>query len=108
MTSPLSQPLASNPRRPDIAPADPDSQSVAGEEDPGASLDLPAGPDEASASQPFCTLPGALHPGADAAQGTPGTGPAVCRDCGGSGRVANGPCAMCAGSGTVPAGLGGA
>ncbi|MBC7444007.1 MAG: hypothetical protein H7273_00855 [Polaromonas sp.] len=110
MTSPLSQPLASNPRRPDTAPvpADPDSQSVAGEEDPGASLDLPAGPHGPPASQTVSMPPGAIHPGDDAAEGTPGTGQAICRACGGSGRAANGPCPACAGSGAVTAGLGGA
>lgn len=53
--------------------------SVAGEEDPGASLDIPAAP--------------------------PATAEAVCPRCGGSGQVAGAACPECSGSGS-PARLG--
>ncbi|MEJ7688563.1 MAG: hypothetical protein WKG52_17185, partial [Variovorax sp.] len=67
-------------------------QSVAGEEDPGASVE-----------------PAPLRPGDDAPAGTPGTGDALCRKCGGSGRVDGGaPCTECQGTGKVTAGIGGA
>lgn len=56
--------------------------SVAGEEDPGASFDLPAG--------------------------TPGTGETVCPRCGGAGRLGASDCPDCGGSGKVIVGIGGA
>ena len=87
---------------------DEDSQSVAGEEDPGASLDMPAGSAGQSASQPVARPIGVINPGDEAAEGTPGTGEAICRECGGSGRAATGPCPSCRGSGKVTVGLGGA
>jgi hypothetical protein len=47
-------------------------------------------------------------PGDDAPAGTPGTGEAVCRCCGGSGRMADGQaCAECGGTGRVTQGIGG-
>jgi len=49
-----------------------------------------------------------LAPGDEAPPGTPGTGEAVCRRCGGSGRKAGRPCANCAGSGRITRGIGGA
>lgn len=49
------------------------SESVAGEEDPGASLDLPVG--------------------------RPSTGRDACPTCGGSGKIASGTCPDCHGSG---------
>lgn len=61
-------------------------ESVAGEEDPGASIDAPG--DEAPA-------------------GTPGTGEKVCPRCGGSGRLGASSCPECAGTGKVVAGIGG-
>lgn len=85
-----------------------DSQSVAGEEDPGAALDMPAGLAGLPASQSVPRPPDAINPGDEAAEGTPGTGDNICRECGGSGRAANGPCQSCAGSGKVTAALGGA
>jgi hypothetical protein len=66
------------------------TESVAGEEDPGASIDLP------------------IAPGNEAPPGTPGTGEKVCPSCGGSGRGASGPCPVCQGTGKVTAGIGGA
>ena len=100
---------ASIPEKPVKAPepANPYSQSVAGEEDPGASLDILA-TSEKSAVQPVSKPPGAINPGDEAAEGTPGTGEAICRECGGSGRAANGSCPSCNGSGKVTVGLGGA
>ncbi|HEX7889755.1 MAG TPA: hypothetical protein VF522_10380 [Ramlibacter sp.] len=60
--------------------------SVAGEEDPGASFDLPANP-----------------PG-----GTTDTGESVCPQCGGNGRLGGSTCPICQGKGKVIAGIGGA
>jgi hypothetical protein len=53
------------------------SESVAGEEDPGAALDLP----------PV----------------QPGTGSDACPGCGGSGKIASGTCPVCRGTGRRPA-----
>lgn len=61
------------------------SESVAGEEDPGASLDLPQGGDS-----------------------RPGTGGDACPTCGGSGKIASGTCPACKGTGKRAAGAGGA
>jgi len=47
------------------------------------------------------------HPGDEAAPGTPGTGEAVCRRCGGSGQVQGKPCPECDGTGKVTEGIGG-
>ena len=59
-----------------------------------------ASPTPTSAPQP--------NPGDDAPAGTPGTGEAVCRRCGGSGRLADGQaCADCGGTGRVTQGIGG-
>jgi hypothetical protein len=98
-----------------------DSESVAGEEDPGASLDLPdaaphgntpatppgADPPPAADAQVFGNAAGALNPGDEAPAGTPGTGESICRECGGSGRMAEAPCPSCGGSGKVTTGMGG-
>ncbi len=80
------------------------SESVAGEEDPGASLDLPAAPGAVPISEP----PPRLNPGDEAPAGTPGTGENICRECGGSGRVNGAACPSCNGSGKVTVGIGGA
>ncbi|WPH22492.1 hypothetical protein [Variovorax paradoxus] len=70
------------------------AESVAGEEDPGASVDL--------------VQPPPMRPGDEAPQGTPGTGETVCRLCGGSGRSKDGePCPQCGGTGKVNVGIGG-
>jgi hypothetical protein len=61
--------------------------SVAGEEDPGASFDVP---------------------GDQAPPGTPGTGETVCPRCGGSGRLGASDCPECAGTGKINVGIGGA
>lgn len=72
-------------------------QCVAGEEDPGASIDLVSGP----AHPP-------MAPGDEAPPGTPGTGEDVCPRCGGSGRIGETDCPDCAGTGTVIQAIGGA
>lgn len=72
----------------------PDAQSVAGEEDPGASVNVSAP---------------TLRPGDEAAPGTPGTGEGLCRACGGSGVTDAGErCPACEGTGRVTVGIGGA
>ena len=86
------------------APEDAYSQSVAGEEDPGASLDTPASASGGAASAPA----GAMNPGDEAPEGTPGSGENICRECGGSGRVGDAACPSCQGSGKVTVGVGGA
>jgi hypothetical protein len=79
------------------------SQSTAGEEDPGASVDLamsdPAVP--ANRREP-------MSPGDQAPAGTTGTGENVCPDCGGTGKRAGGECSTCQGTGKVTVGIGGA
>lgn len=70
------------------------SESVAGEEDPGASVDL--------------VQPPPMQPGDEAPPGVPGTGETVCRLCGGSGRSKGGEtCPECGGTGKVNVGVGG-
>ena len=85
-----------------------DSQSVAGEEDPGAALDmsgsLPPKPSAATVPTPS----GSVNPGDEAPEGTLGTGEGLCRECGGSGRVGDATCPSCRGSGKVIVGVGGA
>ena len=93
------------------------SESVAGEEDPGASVDMvvrspaspgasdqPAGAQGARAAGP--TPP--MAPGDEAAPGTPGTGEDICRTCGGSGILNGSACPECEGTGKVTVGIGGA
>ncbi|MFL6693114.1 MAG: hypothetical protein ACJ8GO_09150 [Ramlibacter sp.] len=93
------------------------SESVAGEEDPGASVDLavrppaspgasdqPAGASGARAAGP--TPP--MAPGDEAPQGTPGTGEDICRACGGTGILNGGACPECEGTGKITVGIGGA
>lgn len=68
------------------------TESVAGEEDPGASIE-----------------PTDARPGDEAAPGTPGTGEGLCRECGGRGITDAGKtCAACRGTGRVTVGIGGA
>ena len=102
-------PLGTAPMSDDIDLA----QSVAGEEDPGASVDVsaaagksdqPAGRRGDEPSRPQ----GAMRPGDEAPSGTPGTGENICPHCGGSGKMANGPCPVCQGTGKVTVGIGGA
>jgi hypothetical protein len=91
-------------------------ESVAGEEDPGASIELaldtgspgrsdqPAGRrgDEPSGAQ------APMSPGDEAPVGTPGTGETVCPKCGGSGRLGGRDCPECEGTGKINVGIGGA
>ncbi len=87
------------PHRPTHPPAPVDlaRESVAGEEDPGASLD-----------QALTPTPPAPAPGDEAPPGTPGSGEDVCPRCGGSGRIGDGMCPVCSGSGKVNRAIGGA
>lgn len=91
------------------------SESVAGEEDPGASLDMAVGTNipgsgtgNAAGSNPISEPPPSMNPGDEAPPGTPGTGEGICRECGGSGRLAGARCPACDGSGKVIVGVGGA
>ncbi|MFD0666242.1 hypothetical protein ACT80S_00850 [Ramlibacter sp. MAHUQ-53] len=68
------------------------AESVAGEEDPGAAIELPAAP---------------MAPGDQAPAGTPGTGEGVCPRCGGSGRIGETECPDCLGTGRIIEGIGG-
>lgn len=93
------------------------SESVAGEEDPGASVDLavrtPASPGAsdqpagAAGARPGAPTP-PMAPGDEAPPGTPGTGEDICRACGGSGQLNGGACPECEGTGKVTVGIGGA
>ncbi len=49
-----------------------------------------------------------LNPGDEAAPGTPGTGEDVCPRCHGTGKLALRRCPVCAGTGIVTEGIGGA
>lgn len=116
------------PARPGVNLA---SESVAGEEDPGASLDMGAnapgsgagsgsdagfnkpqdsgsGAGNAPGAKPVSEPPAPLNPGDEAAPETPGTGEGICRECGGSGRLGGAICPACDGPGKVIAGVGGA
>jgi hypothetical protein len=99
------------PARPD---AGVDLTSVAGEEDPGASLDLPAKGEGARVVPPADRpreATGAqtpMAPGDQAPSGTPSTGEDVCPQCGGTGRLGAAACPHCQGTGVVIVGIGGA
>jgi hypothetical protein len=92
--------------------------SVAGEVDPGASLDTmdrsparSAGRSDPPAGQRGGQPAGGstpMSPGDEAPVGTPGTAENVCPDCGGSGQKAGRVCPTCEGTGTVNVGIGGA
>lgn len=106
----MATPLGGAPATDDIDLA----QSVAGEEDPGASLDT-AGPAPGRSDQPAGQRGGEpvgssvpMAPGDEAPVGTPGTGEDVCPDCGGTGQRAGGECPTCQGTGKVNVGIGGA
>ena len=104
------KPVAVVPETPSMAPSpsDLDSQSVAGEEDPGASLSIPADSSASTASQLVFSPTGVINPVDEAADGTLGTAKGICCECGGLGRMANEPCAFCNGGGMVSVGLGSA
>jgi hypothetical protein len=59
------------------------------------------------AQDPRTPPPLPVHPGDEAAAGTPGTGEAVCRRCGGSGQWQGKACPDCDGTGKVTEGIGG-
>ncbi|WP_147282844.1 hypothetical protein [Pseudorhodoferax soli] len=61
---------------------------------PAGAPNVPAGP--------------TMAPGDEAPAGTPGTGEAPCRDCGGTGRIGTEACPACLGTGTINVGIGGA
>ena len=88
------------------------SRSAAGEEDPGASLDighpLPGSSDQPAGNQGVTGATPPLAPGDEAAPGTPGTGENICPACGGTGRREGVPCKECEGTGRVTVGIGGA
>lgn len=93
--------IASGSRAP-ARPGDPIDleSSVAGEEDPGASIELANV--RGTGAQP------SMAPGDQAPAGTPGTGENICPQCGGSGRLGASACPNCEGTGKVIAGMGGA
>ena len=76
-------------------------ESVAGEEDPGASIDLADIPSAAPDSG------GSMKPGDQAPEGAPASGENVCPRCGGSGRQGATACPDCGGTGRVTTGIGG-
>ena len=90
--------------------------SVAGEEDPGASIDLaqPRGTegrnDQPAGQQPLqpSNAQAQMAPGDEAPAGTPSTGESVCPQCGGTGRIGAASCPNCLGTGKVIVGIGGA
>lgn len=111
MTSLMSYPPGS--AAPTQAPLDL-TESVAGEEDPGASIDLaavaapdPSGRPAACGGDEPGGAQGPMSPGDEAAPGTPGTGEGVCPRCGGTGKLAGGDCPLCQGTGKVTVGIGG-
>lgn len=89
------------------------SESAAGEEDPGAVIEMPASPGASDqparggGKQPSAAQ-GPMSPGDEAPAGTPGTGEDVCPQCGGSGQLAGRECPTCRGTGKVTVGIGGA
>ena len=90
------------------------AQSVAGEEDPGASVDAamasPGKSDQPAggrADQPTGAQ-APMAPGDEAPAGTPGTGEDLCPTCGGTGQQAGRDCPTCQGTGKVIVGIGGA
>jgi DnaJ-class molecular chaperone len=89
------------------------AESVAGEEDPGASIDIDqrasakSGQPAAGGRKPSGAQ-APMSPGDEAPPGTPGTGEDVCPDCGGTGKRAGRDCPTCQGTGKVTVGIGGA
>lgn len=77
--------------------------SVAGEEDPGAAMDLPQ-----PASRQPPNAQAQMAPGDEAPAGTPSSGESVCPQCGGTGRLGASSCPNCLGTGKVIVGIGGA
>ena len=92
------------------------SESVAGEEDPGASLDLPASASSSSSSSSGGSpgsggapaVPDLPDPVQETPAATPFPGEKTCRECGGSGQFGASACPRCNGSGKVAVRQGGA
>ena len=96
------------------------SESVAGEEDPGASLDMPAGASSSSSSSSYFSpgaspgsggapaVPDLPDPVQETPAATPFPGEKTCRECGGSGQFGASACPRCNGSGKVAVRQGGA
>lgn len=87
-------------------PVDLAGESVAGEEDPGASIDMALVPGTPGTARTAGVQPG-MAPGDEAPAGSAGTGQKPCPSCGGSGKQAGRTCPECAGTGVVTAGIGG-
>lgn len=90
------------------------AESVAGEEDPGASVDLAlaAGPGRSNRPGARCDNAGKdsqapMGPSGETLLGTPESGQEACPRCGGSGTLAGRECPECQGSGKVNVGIGG-
>jgi hypothetical protein len=77
-------------------PVDLATQSVAGEEDPGASLDLTMTP----------ASDAAVRPGDESPSGTPGTADTTCPRCHGTGHIEGQPCSDCQATGQITVNLG--
>lgn len=90
------------------------AESVAGEEDPGAAVEVAAAAMPGRSDQPArggdapSAAQAPMRPGDEAPEGTPGTGETVCPRCGGTGRLGASDCPECLGTGKVTVGIGGA
>lgn len=87
------------------------SESVAGEEDPGASLDIPEGvysSGSSGGSEVISAAPSPLGQAHETPAGMPFSAAKICSACDGSGRVGESLCASCNGSGSVADGPGAA
>jgi hypothetical protein len=93
-----------------VPAGDPDEllMSVAGEEDPGASLDLPVTNAERAVPPAGAGAQPPMAPGDQAPAGTPSTGENLCPACGGTGRLGAASCPNCQGTGIVIVGVSGA
>jgi len=96
----VNKPLSPAKKNSDSKPSADLEQSVAGEEDPGAAIDIDERATAKSGRRP-------MSPADQARPGTPGTGEDVCPDCGGSGQRAGRECPTCQGTGKVTVGIGG-
>jgi hypothetical protein len=105
-----------NPTPTEDARVDLSAESVAGEEDPGACIDMvqasamagaSKAPGSTGGSRPDVSPP-PMSRGDEAPAGTPGTGEDVCRTCGGTGKLNGSICPDCDGTGKIVVGIGGA
>lgn len=97
--------MASSPEA-QARPVDLAAESVAGEEDPGASIDVALAPGVPGKARPGGMQP-AMSPGDEAPAGAAGTGDKPCPTCAGTGEQAGTACPECGGTGVVTAGIGG-